>query len=130
VLHLPSLAGLFTVQWEVSLLPSPVELSSHHHFYKLSRSKVAGWGLPRLPPPAGLFIYSSVRDCRSPIFGAQDAPPSLLHVFLLLLFIQFGFFLFFPWAGVSLSRGATLIWPSDVCGSTTCCLAHLVVCFS
>jgi hypothetical protein len=29
----------------------------------------------------------------------------------LLLFIQFGFFLFFPWVGVSLSRGLHLSGP-------------------
>jgi hypothetical protein len=63
-------------------LNTHLELSSHHHSYKLSRSKVAGWGLPLLPSLANLFIYSSVRDCPSPpFFGAQGAPPSLLRVF-------------------------------------------------
>jgi hypothetical protein len=42
-----------------------------------------------------------------------------------LFIIQFGFFLFFPWVVVSL-----LMWPRVVCGSTTCHLAHLVVCVS
>jgi hypothetical protein len=40
------------------------------------------------------------------------------------------FFSFFPWVGVSLSRGAMLIWPRVVCGSTACHLAHLVICVS
>jgi hypothetical protein len=65
-----------------------------------------------------------------PLFRAQGTPPSLLHVFLLLLLfiIQF-FFSFFPGWG-SICPGAMLIWPRVVCGSTMCCLAHLVVCFS
>jgi hypothetical protein len=35
-------------RWEVAFPPSPVGLSSHSHFYKLSRSKVAGQGPPLL----------------------------------------------------------------------------------
>jgi hypothetical protein len=45
---------------------------------------------------------------------------------LLLLIIQF-FFLFSLDGGRSV-QGAMLIWPRVVCGSTSCCLAHLVVC--
>jgi hypothetical protein len=61
-------AYLFTVH--VGSAPSPLsmELSSHSHFFKLSRSKVAGRVLPLLPSQAGLFIYSSVRDCPFPAF--------------------------------------------------------------
>jgi hypothetical protein len=59
------------------------------HCYKLSHSKVAGQGLLLLPSEAGLFIYSSVRDCPSPTLWSSGRLPSLLHVFLLLLFIQF-----------------------------------------
>jgi hypothetical protein len=53
-----------------------------------------------------MFIYSSVRDCLSLLFGAQGALPSLLHVFLLLLFIiQFVFFSFFPGWGLVCPEG-------------------------
>jgi hypothetical protein len=52
---------------------------------------------------ASLFIYNSVRDCPFPLFGIQSAPPSLLHVFLLLLLI-INFFSFFPGCG-SVSPG-------------------------
>jgi hypothetical protein len=45
-----------------------------------------------------------VRDFPSPLFGTQGAPPSLLHVFFLLL-LNIQFFSFFPWVGVSLSSG-------------------------
>jgi hypothetical protein len=40
------------------------------------------------------------------------------------------FFLFFSLGGGWSVQGAMLIWPRVVCGSTTCSLAHLVVCFS
>jgi hypothetical protein len=111
----------------VPLPCSPVE-PSLWHCSKLSCSRVAGWGPPLLLSPAGLFIYSSMRDCPSPPFSAQGAPPSLLHVFLLLLFIQF--FSLFSLGGGQSVQGAMLIWPRVVHGSTVCCLAHLVVCFS
>jgi hypothetical protein len=40
--------------------------------------------------------------------------------------LLFSFFSFFPGWGRSV-QGAVLIWPRVVCGSTMCCLAHLVV---
>jgi hypothetical protein len=58
---------------------------------------VAGHVLPLLPSPAGLFIYSSLRDFPSCLFtvpwgisllllfGAQGTPPSLLHVFFVVI---------------------------------------------
>jgi hypothetical protein len=80
------------------LLPhSPVELSSHSHFYKISPLQGCWVGLPLLPP-AGLFIYSSMRDCPSPPLVLRA--PTLFAI-CLLLFIQFGFFSFFPgWGSV------------------------------
>jgi hypothetical protein len=86
--------------WEVGLPPSPVEFSSHRHFYKLSCSKVAGWVLWLLPSPASLFV----RDFPSPIFGAQGTPPSLLHAFFVVI-AYYSVFFFFPWMEVGLSRG-------------------------
>jgi hypothetical protein len=69
-----------------------------------------------------------------PLSGAWGAQPSLLHVFFFfscLFIIQFVFFSFFsPWVGGRSIQGAMLIWPRVVCGSTTRCLAHLVVCIS
>jgi hypothetical protein len=95
-------ACLLQFTWEVSLLPSPLGLSSHRHFYKLSCSKVAGRVLPLLPSPAGLFIYSSVRDFLSPTLQPSGRPTLFATCLLLLLFIQFGFFFsFFPgWGSV------------------------------
>jgi hypothetical protein len=42
------------------------------------------------------------------------------------LCLLFSFFSFFPGGGRSV-QGAMLIWPRVVCGSTACCLTHLVV---
>jgi hypothetical protein len=111
--------------WEVGLPPSPVEFSSHHCFYKLSHSWLLGvcrcscllgpvclftvpWGIA--PPPASVL----------------RTPCPLCYVSVLLLFIIQVFF-FFLGGGQSV-QGAMLIWPRVVCGSTTCRLAHLVVC--
>jgi hypothetical protein len=40
----------------------------------------------------------------------------------------FSFFFPFSLCGGQSVQGAMVIWPRVVCGSTTCCLAHLVVC--
>jgi hypothetical protein len=83
---------LFTVHVGSGSSPSPVEFSSHCHFYKLHCSKVVGRVPLLLPSPASSFIYSSVRDCPSPTLALR-VPCSLCYVsFLLLLFMQFVFF--------------------------------------
>jgi hypothetical protein len=78
------------------LPPSPVELSSHSHCYKISPLQGC-W--PGAPTPA-------FSERPSPLSGAQCACP-FCYVFLFscLFIIQFVFFLFFPWVGVGLSRG-------------------------
>jgi hypothetical protein len=55
---------------------------------------------PLLPSPAGLFIYSSVRDYPPPLFGTQGTLPSLLCVFFIAVIIQFVFFSVFPGWGL------------------------------
>jgi hypothetical protein len=106
----------------VGLLPSPVEFSSHH-LYKLSHFWLQGvcchscllqlaclftvlWGIS---PPL--------------LFGDQGTPHFLLHVFFVIAYYSVS--LFFLGEGRS-SRGARLIWPRVVCGSTAHCLTHLV----
>jgi hypothetical protein len=87
----PAFSGLHVcVQftWEVGLPPSPVEFSSLRHSHKLSHSWLLGasphsrQSLSGLP---GLFIYSPRKDSLPPIFGAQCAPPSFPHVFIVLI---------------------------------------------
>jgi hypothetical protein len=108
--------------WEVGLSPSPVEFSSHYHFYKLSRSWLLGvcrHSCLLQPACCGGFPF--------PTSSALRVPHPLCYVsFLLLLLIIQGFFLFSLGGGRSV-QGAMLIWPRFVCGSTMCHLAPLVV---
>jgi hypothetical protein len=57
-----------------------------------------------LPSPASLLWGISPPS----LFGAQGAPPSLLHVFSGFIAYYSVFLFFFPWVGVLLSRG--LCW--------------------
>jgi hypothetical protein len=99
--------------------PSPVEFSSHHLYYKLSRSWLLGGCCHScLLQPACLFTVPLTLTLRVPL-------PLCYVSFLLLLFIiQFGFFSVFSGGGRSV-QGAMLSWPRVVCGSTMYCLAHL-----
>jgi hypothetical protein len=117
--------------WEVSLPPSPVELSSHSHFYKLFYSKVAGRVPPLLPSLAGVFIYSSMRDCPSHTLVLRGPHP-LCYVSFFVAVVCYSVWVFslFSLVGDQSVQGAILIWPRVVCGSTACCLAHLMVCVS
>jgi hypothetical protein len=84
---------------------------------------------PPLPPflaRPGLFIYNSRRDSPPP-FGALDVPPSLLHVFIVLI-AYYSVSLFSLGGGLSV-QGAMLLWPRVVCGSPVCCEAYLVCVF-
>jgi hypothetical protein len=79
---------------------------------------------PSLAKPS-FFIYSSVRDSPPPLFSAQGTPPSLLHVFIVV--IAYYSVSHFSLGGDRSVQGAMLIWPRVVCGSTVYHLAHLVV---
>jgi hypothetical protein len=82
---------------------------------------------PALSGQPGLFIYSSGRGSPSTLFRAQGTPPSLPHVFIVLI-AHYSVSLFSPGGGWSV-QGAMLIWPRVVCGSTMYPLAHLVCVF-
>jgi hypothetical protein len=58
-------------------------------------------------------------------FSTQGSLLSLLHVFFVVVY--YAVCLFSLGRGRSF-QGAILIWPRIVCGSTTCHLAHLVIC--
>jgi hypothetical protein len=98
-------------------------------------SKFAGQVPPLLPSLASLYIYSSSGECPSPTLWSSGIPTLFVTCLFFsffsaacLLFSLF-FLLFFPWVGVSLSRGYADL--AEGClGSTMCCLAHLVVCVS
>jgi hypothetical protein len=114
------------LKWKVGLPPSPVEFFSLLRFYKLSRSWLLGVCRHSCLLRPGLFIYLQFQEgFPSPSLGFQGTPPSLLHVFIVLI-AYYSVSLFSLGGGWSVQR-AMLIWPRVVCGSTTCRLAHLVV---
>jgi hypothetical protein len=104
----------------VGLLPSPVEFSSHHHFYKLSRSSLLGMCC------RSCLLQMACEGFPSPPLAAQGALPSLLSVFSVVI-AYYSVSLFSPGGGQSV-QGSMLIWPRVVCVSTAYRLAHLVVC--
>jgi hypothetical protein len=79
-----------------------------------------------LPSPArpGLFIYSS-RGIPLPLCSTLRVPLPLCNVSYCSYCLLFSFCFFPGWGSVC--PGAMLIWPRDVCGSTTYHLAHFVV---
>jgi hypothetical protein len=86
--------------WEVGLPSSPVEFSSHRHFYKLSCSWLLGGCCHScLLQPAYLQFHEGFPF---PTLRRSGHPPSLLHVSFVVVVCS-GFFslsLFFPWVGL------------------------------
>jgi hypothetical protein len=122
----PAFSGLcvyLQLTWEVGLPPFPVECSSHCYFYRLSHSWLLGMRcrscLLQLTCHEGFPLSPS---------SALIVPHPLCYLFLLLLLIIQVFFSLFSLGGGRSVQGAMLIWSRVVCGSTTCHLAHLVVC--
>jgi hypothetical protein len=90
-----SLHVYLQLTWEVGLPPSPMEFSSLCHFYKHSQSSLLGMCRSACLLQPSLFIYSSMRDSPPTFFGTLGAPPSLLHVFIVLI-AYYSVSLFFP----------------------------------
>jgi hypothetical protein len=96
----------------------------------LSQAFSCSWLLGAPPPRASpakpsLFIYSSRKGSPPPFFGAQCAPPSSQHVFIVLI-AYYSVSLFSPGGGWSV-QGA-MLWPRVVSGSTTVLLSSLCLC--
>jgi hypothetical protein len=115
-------ACLFTAHVGVGLPPSPVEFSSHCHFYKLSRS----WLLGRCHHSCLLQLAWCEGFPLPPLWCSGH--PALFATCLFCLYcLLLSFFFFFLWVGVSLSRGLCWSGPGLSVGFTMCRLAHLVV---
>jgi hypothetical protein len=96
--------------WEVGLPPSSVEFSSLCCFYKLSCSWLLGVCLA--PAVSGRLFYLRFWEGFPSPTLALRVPRPLCYVSLLFLLLITQF-LFFPWLGVSLSRG--LCWSGQGC---------------
>jgi hypothetical protein len=108
--------------------PSPVLWSFPPTTTFTSFPAAGCWACAAAPAFSGSLVYLQLHEeLPLPPFGAQGAPPSLLRVFFVVIAYYSVFFLFYLGGGQSV-QGAMLIWPRVVCGSTVCCLAHLVVC--
>jgi hypothetical protein len=111
------------LMWEVSLSPLSSGAFLPLPLLQAFPLLVAGWVLPLLPSLAGVFVYSSMRYSPPPLFSTQGAPPSLLHVF----FVVIAYYSFFSLGGGWCVQGSMLIWARFFCGSTTCHFTRLVV---
>jgi hypothetical protein len=87
--------------WEVGLLPSPVEFSSHCHFYKLSHSWLLGMCCHSCLLQTAFYLQFR-EGFPLPSFQCSGCPTLFAMCLLLLLIIQF---LFFPWVCFGLSSG-------------------------
>jgi hypothetical protein len=121
--------------WGEALLPLQWSFPHDSHCCKLPLSKVAGRVLLLLPSLASLFIYSLLEGLPLPHSPEFWASCPLCYMFFFFfsaacLLFSLVFFSFFPLCGGQSVQGAMLICPRVACGSTVCCLAHLVVCFS
>jgi hypothetical protein len=118
---------LFIVHVGSGSSPSPMEFSSHHHFYKLSRSWLLGvCRCSYLLQPGPACLFTVLWGIHLPHSSALRVPHPLCYVSLLFLLLITQF-LFFSLGGGWSVQGAMLIWPRVVCGSTVYCLAHFVV---
>jgi hypothetical protein len=110
--------------------PSPLLLWSFPPTTTFANFPTPGcWAGAATPAFSGRLVYSQF--CEGfplpPLFGTQGTLPSLLSVFFVVVVVYSGCFSLFSLDGGQSVQGAMLIWPRVVCGSTTCCLAHLVV---
>jgi hypothetical protein len=125
--------------WPACLFTAHVGSGSSPHYCGVFLPALLSQAFPLLvagcvpPLPLSLsgqawLVYLQFREgFPSPLFGAQCAPPSLQHVFIVLI-AYYSVSLFFLGGGQSV-QWAMLFWPRVVCGSTMYHLTHLVCIF-
>jgi hypothetical protein len=115
-------ACLFTAHMGIWSSPSPVEFSSLHHFYKLSRSWLLG-----VCCCSCLLQLACFEGFPLPVFGTQGTPPSLLHVFFVVIPYSSVFFFFPGWGSFCPGGYADLdlgcLWEYHVLLSSPCGLS-------
>jgi hypothetical protein len=87
------------------------------------------WACADAPAFSGWLVYLQFREgLPLPPSLALRAPRPLCYVsFVVVCSVCFSLF---SLGGGQSVQGAMLIWPRVICGSTMCCLAHLVICIS
>jgi hypothetical protein len=120
----------------VELCPSPTLQWSMPHFSHcwMPSSLQAHWGKwchTCLLWPACLFKVC-LRDCPFPTLWSSGCPAFFVTSFFFFfqLLVYYSAFFLFSLGWGQCVQGAMLTCPRVFCGSTTCHLAHLVVCFS
>jgi hypothetical protein len=117
--------------WEVLLPRFPWGFPHTATFASFPTPRLLGG--PTTPAFSSWLVYLHFwKGLPLPTSLALRAPCPLCYVSFVVVVAVYSvcFFLFFPWVGVSLTRGLCWSGPRVVCGSTECRLAHLVVCFS
>jgi hypothetical protein len=130
-----AIAVLFCLEFTWSCAPPPLSSGACHTLVTVGcrlLSKPTG-GSGATPAFSGQLVYLKFAwgIAPSPLFGAQGARPSLLRLFFFFqLLVYYSVFFLFSLGWGQFVQGAMLTCPRVFCGSTTCHLAHLVVCFS
>jgi hypothetical protein len=89
------------------------------------------WAGATTPSFSGQLIYLQFHEgLPFPPSSVLRVPCPLCYVSFVVVYYSVWFFSLFSLGGGQSVQGAMLIWPRVVCGSTVCCLAHLVVCIS
>jgi hypothetical protein len=104
-LHPPSPASVFIYRSPGKCPFPPLQWSFPHTPTFTSFPAPGCWACATAPAFSSRLVCLQFREPLSPL--QHSGRPTLFATCLLLLLfiIQFGFFLFFPWVGVSLSRG-------------------------
>jgi hypothetical protein len=79
--------------------PSPVEFSSHHHFYKFARSWLLG------VCHCSCLLQLACEGFPLPPLQPSEHPALFSTCLFCCYCLLFSVFFFFPWVGVGLSRG-------------------------
>jgi hypothetical protein len=133
VLHPPSPAGLFIYSSRGKCPP----LLSSGAFFMIAT--VTSFPAPKLLGrcchscllwPTCLFTIPFWTTPLPTLVLRAPCPLCSVSFFVVVVYYSVWFFSLFSLGGGWSVQGTMLIWLRVVCGSTACCLAHLVVCFS
>jgi hypothetical protein len=129
--HLLWLVCLFTAH--VGSVPSSLSSGAFLTPPLLQAFPLQGcWAVATTPAFSGQLFYLQFHEgLPLPPLQCSGCPTLFTTSFVVVVVVySVWFFSLFSLGGGQFVQGAMLIWPRVVCGSTTCHLAHLVVCVS